>query len=246
MALDPRNIVILKGIVSIAELPAAKTVAADHTAGTLACAAHGFADGDSLMIWAGTGGTVPAGLTAGNSYFVTAEAAGTFKLAATAGGAAVALTSDGTGPIFVQKLAWTDLGEAPKCTWTPKVEKKTHESSRTATPTTDKTVISKTSATVAIDVEEINTFNFALLTGGTAIGNIVTLLDQPARTVALRVNGTNDGQQLLLEVPRITLTPSGGLDFIGSDWAKGSVEGESEAIDGHPWPFGRVTFLPPT
>lgn len=54
-----------------------------------------FKDGDKVKL-AGSG-TAPGGLTKGRTYFVRDFSLGTFKLAATKGGAAINLTSTGSG-----------------------------------------------------------------------------------------------------------------------------------------------------
>ncbi|MGE0256921.1 MAG: host specificity factor TipJ family phage tail protein, partial [Alphaproteobacteria bacterium] len=67
----------------------------DTTGNTVAIAAHPFYDGDTVQL-VSTGG-LPAPLVAATDYFVRDRAAGTFKLAATAGGAAIDLTTAGSG-----------------------------------------------------------------------------------------------------------------------------------------------------
>lgn len=251
MALDPRQLVIFKAKVSVAETGAPKAVTVNHATGVLTAPAHGYADDMELMVWAGLDGAMPGGLTAKDHiYYVVASDTDTFKLASTPGGEPLTLTSDGAD-LRVIALTWVRLGEVPKCTWTPKVEKKEHKSNQSGVEEVDKTLITGKSAMVSLEVEEMSSFNLGLITGGTVAadgtaGDIITLLDQPARTVALKVEGTNDGQRTRLVVPKITLTPSGALDFIGSDWAKGSVEGSTETLEGHPYPQGLIRVLPLT
>lgn len=59
-------------------------------------AGHGLADGTAVYI-KNTGGALPGGLAADTLYYVVASTANTLKLSLTVGGAAVDITSDGTG-----------------------------------------------------------------------------------------------------------------------------------------------------
>lgn len=58
-------------------------------------AGHGLSDGDVLLLT--TSNALPAGLSAGTPYFVRDKTTDTFKLSATSGGAAIDLTTAGTG-----------------------------------------------------------------------------------------------------------------------------------------------------
>lgn len=74
--------------------------------------AHGYSDGDRVVLTALTGGT---GLTTGTVYFVRDSTANTYKLAATAGGAAIDFSSDISAGTSVE-LAQADItltGPAP-------------------------------------------------------------------------------------------------------------------------------------
>jgi hypothetical protein len=77
-----------------------------------ASTAHGFSNGDSVLLRAGFTGTAP--LAVGAVYFVRDVETNAFKLTATEGGAAINITSDGAGTI--SKLSTADLtlaGVAP-------------------------------------------------------------------------------------------------------------------------------------
>jgi hypothetical protein len=69
----------------------------DTTAETITINSHGFVDGEHVLYWFSAGGTVIGGLTTLTQYFVVSAAANTFKLSLTQGGAAINLTSQGTG-----------------------------------------------------------------------------------------------------------------------------------------------------
>lgn len=64
--------------------------------------AHGFVDGDAVEIQSESG-SVPTGLAEETKYYVVNSATNTFKLAATLGGAAIDLTTDGSGLLRVAK-----------------------------------------------------------------------------------------------------------------------------------------------
>ncbi len=69
---------------------AAREFITDIAADTMRVNAHGYANGDTVVI---CGDAVQGGLTEGTTYFVVGAATDTFQLAATSGGAAIDLTS---------------------------------------------------------------------------------------------------------------------------------------------------------
>lgn len=77
------------------------TVTADVGTDALTSASHGLTDGDDLLIR--STGTVPGGLATDTRYWVRDAATNTFKVAATQGGAAIDITSAGTGTITVSE-----------------------------------------------------------------------------------------------------------------------------------------------
>lgn len=68
----------------------AKEFITDIATDTIRSTAHGYANGDTVVI---CGDTVQGGLVEGTTYFIVGAATDTFQLAATAGGAAIDLTS---------------------------------------------------------------------------------------------------------------------------------------------------------
>lgn len=72
------------------------TITADNTNETITLAAHGMADG-TVVHFANTGGGLPTGITAKTIYYVRDATANTFKITATRGGAALDITTNGTG-----------------------------------------------------------------------------------------------------------------------------------------------------
>ncbi|MEK6281888.1 MAG: phage tail protein [Acidobacteriota bacterium] len=69
---------------------------ADASTNIFTSVANLLVDGDEITV-VNTGGALPASLVAGTSYFVRDKSGDTFKLAATSGGAAIDITTDGTG-----------------------------------------------------------------------------------------------------------------------------------------------------
>jgi hypothetical protein len=58
-----------------------------------------YSNGQTVVVFAGAGATLPTGLTAGTIYYVVNASGATAKLAATSGGTAIDLTGDGAGII---------------------------------------------------------------------------------------------------------------------------------------------------
>jgi fibronectin-binding autotransporter adhesin len=84
---DTRTVTALKSLTT------GNAVTADATADTINLASHTFVS-DAPVVFTGT---MPGGLTAGVTYYVRDVADGTFKVSATPGGAAIDLTSTGSG-----------------------------------------------------------------------------------------------------------------------------------------------------
>lgn len=78
--------------------PVIKTFTADNTTDTLTSTAHGYTNGTMVIF---PPKALPAPLVAGNIYYVIAAAANTFQVSLTSGGAAVDLTTNGTGTLEV-------------------------------------------------------------------------------------------------------------------------------------------------
>jgi hypothetical protein len=76
--------------------------AADVTANTITCSAHGYVNTDRVMVFNVFSETLPAGLTEGTLYFVVGATTDTFQVSLTSGGAAVDIT--GIGEMFHQKV----------------------------------------------------------------------------------------------------------------------------------------------
>jgi hypothetical protein len=83
---------------------AGKVFTAANGTETMTSTAHGMANGTRVRVEASGGGVLPTGLSAGTNYYVVATAANTFQLSATLGGAAVNITTDGTGTLTAYPL----------------------------------------------------------------------------------------------------------------------------------------------
>ncbi len=71
------------------------TFTADDATDVITATGHGLSDGHAVVVK--SGGTLPAGLTANTRYYVRDSTTNTLKLAATSGGAAIDITSAGSG-----------------------------------------------------------------------------------------------------------------------------------------------------
>lgn len=69
---------------------------------TLECVAHGFLNGDTVVVWGVAGDPVPTGLSEGTVYYVITATTDDLQLSATSGGAAINITAIGAG--FIQKI----------------------------------------------------------------------------------------------------------------------------------------------
>lgn len=79
---------------------ALKVFAVDDTsADTLKSEAHGFSNGDAVVVW---GAGIPSDIAVGTVYFVVSTATDTFQLSTTSGGSAINFTDKGQG--FAQKI----------------------------------------------------------------------------------------------------------------------------------------------
>jgi len=95
----------LKGGVSFWVTPnggSPKEFIADPALDLIRATGHGYIDTQKVVFW---GGTVPGGLTEGAVYYVRDAAADTFKVAATSGGAAIDITSAGSGDCQMSFIA---------------------------------------------------------------------------------------------------------------------------------------------
>lgn len=70
--------------------------------------AHGYANGNTVVVWAISGMSLPAPLAEGTVYFVVGATTDTLQLSATSGGAAINVTAVGAG--FLQRIVEETFG----------------------------------------------------------------------------------------------------------------------------------------
>lgn len=139
------------------------------------------------------------------------------------------------------------LGNVPSLTITPEVETIEHFSSMAEERVKDDTIISSKSGTIVITTEEATARNLELLLLGTmdedAYGEItVDLFNRTAITGALLFVATNaKGPRWRLELPKVTLTPSGAFNPISEEINSMEITGSWESDDGD---FGTATLRP--
>lgn len=75
---------------------------------TLECVAHGFSNGNTVVVWAVPGDPVPTGLAEGTVYYVVNSTTDDLQLSATSGGAAINITAIGAG--LLQRLVEETFG----------------------------------------------------------------------------------------------------------------------------------------
>lgn len=97
LQIDPTKYVFRRGKQTAATV--LKTFTASSATDTITCTGHGYANGDQVIIE--IGGTPPSPLLARRIYYVRDVTTNTFKLALTSGGAAIDLTTNGTGTLQI-------------------------------------------------------------------------------------------------------------------------------------------------
>lgn len=75
---------------------------------TLECVAHGFTNGQTVVVWAVPGDPVPTGLAEGTIYYVISATTDDLQLSATLGGAAINITAIGAG--LLQRIVVETFG----------------------------------------------------------------------------------------------------------------------------------------
>lgn len=82
------------------EYPEGSAFTADASTDVITSSSHGLSDGNQIALATGPGGTLPAGLNGTTTYFVRDSTTNTFKVSLTNGGAAVNITSAGSGTFW--------------------------------------------------------------------------------------------------------------------------------------------------
>jgi hypothetical protein len=123
------------------------------------------------------------------------------------------------------------MGNVTSMSFTPKITKLDHYSSRQGVKKKDLSVATVLEAEIKLVAEEFTARNIqmALLASYSNSGELVTLdvLTEPLRKCAFKFVGTNDvGPQWTFIFPVVTLTPTGSLDAISDEWGKIELTGD--------------------
>lgn len=78
------------------------------TSNTFDAPSQGFSNGNSVVVWAVPGASLPTGVSEGTVYWIVGSTADTFQLSLTSGGAAIDITAVGSG--FCQRLVEETFG----------------------------------------------------------------------------------------------------------------------------------------
>ena len=89
---------------------------ADNATDVFTLASHGLANGTAVEV-RNSGGALPASLEIDTEYYIVTATANTFQLSATSGGAALGITTDGTGTNTLYKSTRPADWAAGKPTW---------------------------------------------------------------------------------------------------------------------------------
>lgn len=84
------------------------TVTVDAGTDTFTATGHDFVDGTPIQ-FSNTDGGLPGGIVSGTTYYVTGSAANTFQITEFVGGAALDITSTGSGTNTVTEVAVEDI-----------------------------------------------------------------------------------------------------------------------------------------
>jgi hypothetical protein len=83
-------------------------VVPDISNDTLECVAHGYSNGQTVVVWAVPGDPIPTGLAEGTIYYVISATTDDLQLSATSGGSAINITAIGAG--LLQRIVVESFG----------------------------------------------------------------------------------------------------------------------------------------
>lgn len=78
------------------------------TSNTFDAPSHGFANTNTVVVWAVPGVALPTGVAEGTVYYIVGSATDTFQLSLTSGGAAIDITAVGSG--YAQRIVEETFG----------------------------------------------------------------------------------------------------------------------------------------
>jgi hypothetical protein len=139
------------------------------------------------------------------------------------------------------------VGNVPTFTFTPKITTLDHFSSMEGTRLKDLSITLEKSGEVKMDMEELTARNLAMLVLGDVTLDVdgnptVSIFSRDSLTGALKYYATNEvGPRWYVDLLSVTFNPSGDFSPIGDTFAKLSVTGTVQAVDGV---FGTMTLKP--
>jgi hypothetical protein len=138
----------------------------------------------------------------------------------------------------------SDMGNAPRFLYTPKVEKKEHFTSREGTKIKDFTAITQVGATIKVTLDEITPENLGIFALGDVSAGTITGMTDVEKSGTITVTGTNDVGQRVSWTGDVSFVPSGDFSFITDTDDFSVIELEAEvqksATDGS---FGTWTVV---
>ena len=130
---------------------------------------------------------------------------------------------------------YVDMGNVTSMSFTPKITKLDHFSSRQGIKKKDLSVATVLEAEIKMVAEEFTARNIqmALLASfsespsGSNENVVLDIFTEPLRKCAFKFVGTNSvGPQWTFEFPVVVLTPTGALDTISDEWGKIELTGD--------------------
>lgn len=122
---------------------------------------------------------------------------------------------------------WIDMGNAPEVELTPEIDKLDHFSSRAGVRSKDRSVVREKTLNLRIVLDEITPqgLQWALL-GGDLVNDSdanqsFPIYENSEITGAFSFTGTNTvGSRVHLDLPSVSILPSGSIPFISEEWAQ--------------------------
>lgn len=143
-------------------------------------------------------------------------------------------------------MAWTHVGNVPKFSLTPKLEKLKHYSSMEGTKLLDLTAFVSKEAEVEITLEEFVPDNLVLALLSSTLTNtsgetLYNIFDLGKVERQVKLTGTNDfGAHLEVILPHVFFAVDKVVEFIGDTWGNFVLTGDVLRYAGS---FGTIQFL---
>ena len=137
---------------------------------------------------------------------------------------------------------YVHMGNAPSSELSFDFDEVEHFSAMEGINELDLTVARSKSATLVLELEEMNPDNLAIMALGTeGTGGVIQILALSQKTGAVRIVNTNDiGPQYQWDFPRVQFRPSGAIAMIGTDFASVELTGKVLSTNGS---FGTVVEI---